>query len=136
MPGADHLYYDGACGLCHRSVRFVLHHDRTGAAFRFAPLGGETFQREIPEAQRRELADSIVVRTSGGRLLVRSAAVLYVLDRLGGGWRGLGRIGRCAPRPLRDWLYDRIAGVRHRLFAKPADACPVLPAELRGRFDP
>ena len=41
--GTDILFYDGSCGLCHRAVRFILAEDRSGTAFRFAPLGGETF---------------------------------------------------------------------------------------------
>jgi predicted DCC family thiol-disulfide oxidoreductase YuxK len=39
--------------------------------------------------------------------------------------------------PLRvlDAAYDGIAKIRHRIFATPADACPILPARLRERFD-
>jgi predicted DCC family thiol-disulfide oxidoreductase YuxK len=77
-----------------------------------------------------------VVRTEDGRLLTRSAAVVHVLKCLGGPWRELGIVGGCVPRPLLDWVYDRIARIRHRLFAKPDDACPVIPRELRARFDP
>ena len=36
------LYYDGDCGFCHRTVRFVIALDR-GEAFRFAPIDGSTF---------------------------------------------------------------------------------------------
>ncbi len=39
------------------------------------------------------------------------------------------------PRPVRDLAYDAVARVRHRLFAKPAGACPILSRELRSRFD-
>ena len=37
------VFYDGRCGLCHHSVRFLLARDRDGALFRYAPLFGETF---------------------------------------------------------------------------------------------
>jgi predicted DCC family thiol-disulfide oxidoreductase YuxK len=77
-----------------------------------------------------------VVRTEDGRLLTRSAAVVHLLKRLGGLWRVIGVLGGCLPSSLLDWTYDRIARVRHRLFAKPDDACPVVPRELRTRFDP
>jgi hypothetical protein len=36
---------------------------------------------------------------------------------------------------LLDTGYDGIARIRHRIFAKPPDACPILPAPLRDRFD-
>lgn len=67
-------------------MRFVLAEDRAGTAFRFAPLQGETFAARVPAEMRRLLPDSLVVLTEGGETLVRSAAVLYVLGRLGGLW--------------------------------------------------
>jgi predicted DCC family thiol-disulfide oxidoreductase YuxK len=129
------IFYDGHCGLCHGLVLFVLARDRGGAAFRFAPLGGESFRRALPAAARAALPDSIVLLTATGEALTRSAAVLHILDRLGGAWRLLSRLARLCPRPLRDFVYDRVAGVRHKLFARPADVCPVIPAHLRDRFD-
>jgi predicted DCC family thiol-disulfide oxidoreductase YuxK len=132
----ERLFYDGHCGLCHRSVSFVLRHDREGRTFRFAPLGGSTFQATLSAAERADLPDSIVIRTSDGRLLVRSRAAAHVLRRLGGGWRVLGSLVLVVPRPVADFVYDLVARVRHRLFARPAEVCPLMPVELRGRFDP
>jgi len=39
------------------------------------------------------------------------------------------------PRPLRDRLYDLVARTRYRLFGREDEACPVIPEELRSRFD-
>jgi len=130
------LFYDGGCGLCHRAVRFVLAVDREGQAFRFAPLGGATFLDQIPEKERAGLPDSMVLRTQDGVLLTRSAAALHVLRRLGGFWRGLAAVGSVLPRFLLDAVYDFVARVRFRLFAKPDDVCPLVPKELRARFLP
>lgn len=120
---ADTIFYDGHCGLCHRLVRFVLAVDRAGA-FRFAPL-----------VVRASLPDSIVVRTLDGELLVRWAASLYILQRLGGIWRWMGNSLDLLPRGFLDWCYDRVAGVRKRLFREPEDVCPRVPPHLRSRFD-
>ena len=136
MPAPELLFYDGGCGLCHRTVLFVLARDASGRAFRFAPLGGATFQAQVPEADRAGLPDSIVIRTEEGALLVRSAAVLHILRRLGGSWRVMAAIGGVVPRVLSDALYDFVARVRLRLFARPDDWCPVAPRELRDRFLP
>jgi len=76
------------------------------------------------------------VRTSDGRLLVRSRATRHVLARLGGPWRALGALLGVVPRPLAAGAYDRVASVRKSLFAKPATACPLVPRELAGRFEP
>lgn len=132
----ERLFYDGHCGLCHRSVLFVLHHDPAGRTFRFAPLGGPTFLSTLSEAERTGLPDSIVVQAADGRLLLRSRAAAHVLRRLGGGWQVLGSLVLVVPRPVADFVYDFVARIRHRLFDRPVDACPLVPADLRGRFDP
>lgn len=131
----DLMFYDGHCGLCHRAVRFVLDQDREGKLFRFAPLQGETFQRLVASEQRETLPDSVVVMTADGRLLARSEAGLHILRRLGGGWKVLAGVLGVVPRELRDFVYDFVARVRFRVFGRREDLCPVMPAELRTRFD-
>ncbi len=132
--GAATVFYDGACGLCHRTVRFVLSEDARGA-FRFAPIGGEAFSRAFSERERAEQPDAIIVRTDRGEVLVRSEAVLHILSRLGGLWRVAAMVARGAPLRFRDAAYDAVARVRRRLFAAPETACPLVPAALRTRFD-
>ncbi len=132
---AEYLFYDGHCGLCHRAVKFVLRHDRSGKAFRFAPLEGETFQARVAVERRAGLPDSVVVLRSDGELLVRSDAFLHILRRLGGGWRVLATVLSVIPRGLRDFVYDFVARIRYRVFGKRDDLCPMVPAELRARFD-
>lgn len=129
------IFYDGHCGLCHRTVRFVLARDRAGDLFRFAPLESNAFRTAVPQAARTGLPDSIVLRRQDGSLLVRSAAVLHILQRLSGGWRLLGAVAGIVPRVVLDFLYDAIAQVRHRLFRRPVESCPVVPPHLRTRFD-
>jgi predicted DCC family thiol-disulfide oxidoreductase YuxK len=130
------LFYDGHCALCHGAVKFVLKHDRSGNAFRFAPLQGSTFQSRITPEQRASLPDSIVVLTNEGALLVRSDAFLHIWRRLGGSWRFWARLINVMPRPVRDSGYDFIARIRNRVFGMRDDLCPVIPPELRARFDP
>ncbi|HEX9186541.1 MAG TPA: DCC1-like thiol-disulfide oxidoreductase family protein [Vicinamibacteria bacterium] len=125
------LFYDGACGLCHLSVRLLLALDRTGT-LRFAPLGGETFLRLVPEGERGALPDSLVLRTPDGRLRVRSLAVLEGLREAG--WPSGAAVLGLLPRPLADRLYDGVARLRHRLFRRPPQACPVVPPPQRSRF--
>lgn len=132
--GTDALFYDGACGLCHRTVRFVLAEERDAAATDFAPLGSAAFRAALGDVPG--LPDSVVLRASDGATLVRSAAVLRILAGLGGWWRALAALLRPVPRLLLDGLYDAVARVRRRLFRRPATACPVLPPRMRARFRP
>ena len=117
-------------------VKFVLKHDRSGNAFRFAPLQGETFQALVAKSERAGLPDSIVVLTREGKLLARSDAFLHILRRLGGGWKTLGGGLEVIPRGLRDAVYDFIARIRYRVFGRRDDVCPVAAPELSARFDP
>lgn len=129
----DTLLYDGSCGLCHRAVRFVLAEDRA-AAFRFAPLGGETFRNAVPASSRTELPDSLVIATADGLLITRTSGVRYIMQRLGGVWRCLALASRLVPTAFLDRAYDLVAAIRHRLFRRPQEACPILSRELRDRF--
>jgi predicted DCC family thiol-disulfide oxidoreductase YuxK len=131
---SDRLFYDGDCGLCHWAVKFVLANDRD-ALFRFAPLDSEPFRAAVPAATRAALPDSMVVVTRSGAVLTRSAGVLYIMRSLGGWWRPLAAVASIVPAAARDWAYDRLADVRYRLFARPAAVCPLLPDDLKGRFD-
>jgi predicted DCC family thiol-disulfide oxidoreductase YuxK len=135
LLGMDRLFYDGDCGLCHGAVRFVVQRDRRGSAFRYAPLGGSTFERLVPVAQRATLADSLVVLTSDRQLLARSEGVIYVLKKLGGIWPLVGSLLEIVPSWLRNAGYDWIARHRLRLFEPPVQSCPVPSGEEQGRFD-
>lgn len=128
------VYYDGDCGLCHRIVRFLLSEDTSGDGFRFAALQSDHFAQHVSDVERARLGDSVIVRTSDGRLLQRTAAVVHLMLALGGLWRILGSLIWCIPLPLRDLVYVGIAKVRKRLFPAPKGLCPLIPAELGKRF--
>ena len=129
------LFYDGHCALCHGAVTFILKRDRAGI-FHFAPLQGETFQSRVPPEKRAGLPDSVAILTLEGDLLIRSSAFLYIFRKLGGGWRFLASVLGVIPRPVRDAAYDLIARVRYRIFGTRDDLCPIVPPDLRARFEP
>jgi predicted DCC family thiol-disulfide oxidoreductase YuxK len=131
----DILFYDGECGLCHRAVKSVLRKDAQHVVD-YAPLGGETFQALLTAEQQRSIPDSLVVLTPEGELLTRSTAALRLMSQLGGGSRFRAKMLRRLPMALRDWGYDWVARNRKRWFDKPADTCPLVSKELRGRFLP
>lgn len=129
------LLFDGACGLCVWTVRFVLRHDRRGT-LRFASLEG-AFGRSVLE---RHLSlrgvDTVVWYEPAGeggpeQVLTRSRAVLRVLRYLGGPWR-LALVARLVPRGVLDALYSLVARYRRRLF--PGDACLLPSPTDRHRF--
>jgi predicted DCC family thiol-disulfide oxidoreductase YuxK len=128
------VFYDGQCGLCHGFVRFLLARDASGDNFAFAPLQGRYFATAIPESERAGVPDSVVVKATGGKLLAKSAAVLFLLRRLGRGYRLLARVLEMVPGSLLDLCYDVVASLRRKLFARPADVCPTMAPNWRRRF--
>lgn len=137
------LLYDGECGLCARSIQWVLERDVRARSMRFAPLQGDTAapllaRHGIAPDPRRGFESLVLVQDPGGpgeRVLMRSDAALAIGRYLGGRHAALARLGRLIPRSLRDLAYALVARNRLRFFGG-ADACRVPRGEERKRFLP
>ena len=130
------VLYDGVCGLCNRAVQAILRRDRAGL-FLFASLQGEPGRRALEHHGLLDgLPDSIVLLVDQGkpgeRVLLRSAAVLFIAGELGGLW-SIFRLLGWLPVSFRDRLYDRVARNRYRWFGR-MDSCPVPQNRYRDRF--
>lgn len=139
------VLFDGDCGFCRSWVRFAIAHD-PNARLRFAPLDGEVGRRIAEQhgyaAPTGRAYRSILV-IDRDRLLDRSDAVLAIAGVLvyprplsSAMLRGLRGVARMLPRPIRDWLYDRVAAARHRIARR--DSCPLteesMDRGMRERF--
>jgi predicted DCC family thiol-disulfide oxidoreductase YuxK len=127
------LLYDGVCGLCARSVRWILHHERDHEIL-FAPLQGETaagLRARFP-AIPEEL--STVVLVDGDRVHLRSKAFVHTAAHLRAPWRW-GRVLRIVPGVVLDLAYRVVARLRYRVFGK-HDTCEIPAPEQRARFLP
>jgi predicted DCC family thiol-disulfide oxidoreductase YuxK len=115
------ILFDGVCALCSRWVGFVVARD-PAARFRFLPVqapAGRALAAQLGIDAEAPETNAVLL---GGQALFKSDAALGVLAALPG-W-GWARFGGKLPRWLRDWLYDRVARNRFRLFGRLA-ACPV-----------
>lgn len=132
-PDRPIVFFDGVCGLCNRFVDWVITRDGRGH-FVFAPLQGSTARAMGVEPSTADPALWSIVLVDGSGVHERSDAVLLIAAGLGGAHR-LATILRWIPRPLRDWVYDRIARRRYRFFGK-REACR-MPSEVeQDRFLP
>ena len=120
------VIYDGRCGLCHRSVRYILNHDHHDR-FRFAANTSGAGRSVLARAGMSidPPPESIVV-VENGSIFTESDAVLAIAQKLGGIHRAL-VIGRVIPKCVRNWLYKRIARNRYRIFGQ-YEACQ-LPSQ-------
>ncbi len=130
---ADLVLYDGTCGLCARSVRWLLRHERDHE-LRFAPLQGET--TAALRERHPEIPQNIdtVVYVSAGKVHLRSKAFLYASSHLRVPWRWAHAF-RWFPGFLLNMGYRLIAAVRYRVWGH-VDACELPSPENRARFLP
>jgi predicted DCC family thiol-disulfide oxidoreductase YuxK len=127
------VLYDGVCGLCSRSVRWILRHERDHA-LKFAPLQGET--TAALRARYPEIPATLesVVFISGGKAYLRSKAFLYLARHLRAPWRWSYAF-RWFPGFILDLFYRVVAATRYRIFGK-TDTCELPAPDQRARFLP
>ena len=131
-PGGHPLVlYDGECGLCDRSVQFILGHDAEGL-FRYATLQGEAGRKYLERAGLPADYRGSVILVDDAGVHTHSTAALRILRRLDGpaSWMAAGRF---VPRPVRDGVYNFIARHRFRWFGR-ADACRLPSPDESARF--
>jgi predicted DCC family thiol-disulfide oxidoreductase YuxK len=130
--GAGLVLYDGQCGLCNRSVRWLIEHDR--GRLRYAPLQGPT--ATAARARFPEIPQTLetVVFIEGERAYLRTKAFLHVARHLTWPWRA-GYAFRWLPAGLIDPLYRFVARNRYRWFGS-YDECRLPTQAERHRMLP
>ncbi|MGX5733073.1 thiol-disulfide oxidoreductase DCC family protein [Bosea thiooxidans] len=131
MSEAPIWLYDGVCVFCSGGVNYTLKHERDHA-IRFVAIQS----REGRDLARQHGIDpddpESFLFIENGRALAESDGVLALIQHLSGPARLL-KAGRILPKALRDWLYDRVARNRYRIFGKKT-ACYMPNAAQRHRF--
>ncbi len=129
------FFYDGSCGFCAASVRFLHRIDRADR-LRFAPLGGITFLANIDVRTARRVTNSQgewqgAVALAKNEVYLGEEAVLKALSYCS--WPGpfLGKASRVAPKCLRDAIYEFIA---KRRFKIKRSTCQIPESRLRAKL--
>lgn len=123
------ILFDGVCGLCVFSVRFVIQRDSL-ALFRFASLQSP-IGKSIAERHGISGMDTMVL-VDDGIAYRRSTAALKIIRRLDGAWPLLYPL-IVIPAPLRNLVYDFIGKRRYRWFGK-TDECWIPQRDISDRF--
>ena len=125
------VLYDGDCGLCARSVQWILAHE-ADHAIQFAPLQGATAAAARARYPAIPTSVESVVYVNGGRVYLRSKAFLHAAAHLRAPWRWGYRL-RWLPALVLDLGYRAIAALRYRIWGH-ADACALVAPAQRARF--
>jgi predicted DCC family thiol-disulfide oxidoreductase YuxK len=131
VGGKPVVLFDGVCNLCSFWVRFAIARD-PAARLRFAPVQSDLGQDFL---RRRKMPTDVFESfylIEDGQVYEKSTAFLRMVRHLRRPWPLL-RAARILPQPLRDWLYDRIARNRYRLFGR-RDSCLMPSPEIASRF--
>ena len=125
------ILFDEECNLCSAWVRFVCQRDSRDK-FKFASVQSDTGKTLLEWSGLPIDHYETMVYVEHSNAYFRSAAFLKIVQYLEFPWPLL-ITARVIPRPLRDWLYNRIALNRYRLFGK-SDSCLIPSKELTKRF--
>jgi predicted DCC family thiol-disulfide oxidoreductase YuxK len=135
------VVFDGQCGLCNHTVRWLLRRDRRDR-LRFAassdPVVADLLKSHgIPAPTQNSGPDTILVLrnldTPVEEMLVRSKAILACLRVLPQPWPAFAAILRLIPRPFRESCYALISRWRYRIWGR-YDFCPIPTSEERSHF--
>lgn len=125
------VLFDGVCRLCSAWARFLLKFDRD-CRFKLATVQSEEGQAILFFFGLPLDEYETMLLVEGDQVYVKSDAILRIVKQLPLPWPALACF-RLIPRPVRDWMYDRIAQNRYRLFGK-KNACVVPSAADESRF--
>lgn len=131
IDNRDFIIFDGVCVLCNGWVKFVLRFDRKeNFSFVIAQSElGETIYEELG-LKSNDYDTFIIVKD--GQLYTKLDGVFALLSGIGWPWK-IFAIGKILPKPLKDWMYDRVAKNRYALFGK-RDVCMMPTPEVKTRF--
>lgn len=110
------ILFDGVCRLCQGWSRFIIRYDRH-QVFRLAPVQSEQGRAILQYFGLPTDHFETMLFVQGGDSFEKSTAFLKIIRLMPYPFRLL-FVFRYLPLKLRDWLYDRIALNRYRLFGK------------------
>lgn len=108
------VFYDGACPLCSRVVRFLLRHEKNNS-MKFAMLQGSFAKEFLYEKGITELNLTTFYLFRNNKLHSKSSAALHLIPFLKWYFLPLGLFW-VIPKIMRDLVYDFVARNRYNFF--------------------
>lgn len=126
------ILFDGTCHLCSGTVSFIAKRDRK-ALYRFISIQSDIGQAFLKSYGVDDVQDlTTVYYLRGNRCLKQSAALIYILNDLGGMWKCFYPL-IYIPSPLRNAVYCFVSRHRYKWFGRKKTCLP-LGSDVRDRF--
>lgn len=125
------ILFDGVCKLCNAWSNFIIKYDHQHV-FKLCSVQSNEGQKILRHfGLSTEVYESMLV-VEGNAVYQQSDAFFQVVAKLGYPWKFI-CVFRMVPKLLRNWIYDRIALNRYRLFGK-YDTCLLPAADHDARY--
>lgn len=125
------VLFDGVCRLCSAWANFLIRFDRKHQ-FKLATVQSREGQAILQWYGFPTDYYETMLLVDGAKIYTKSSAFFRVMRRLPWPWPLL-CVGWFVPSFIRDWLYDRVALNRYRLFGR-YDVCVVPSKDHKARF--
>ena len=125
------ILFDAICVICNGWAKFLIQHDQY-ATFKLASVQSPLGEAILKHYGMSTTKYSTMVVIYQGQCYLESTALLKVMQHLGLPF-SLMPAGYVMPRPIRDFLYRRVALNRYWLFGT-TDYCLLPSAENRHHF--
>lgn len=110
------VLFDGVCKLCGAWARFLIRFDRQGV-FKLCSIQSDEGQAILAFYGMPTDYVETMALVEGPEIYTKSTAFFRVMQRLPFPWP-LILVFVLVPRVVRDWLYDRIALNRYKIFGR------------------
>lgn len=125
------ILFDGVCKLCNAWSNFIIKYDRQHL-FKLCSVQSEEGKKILLHFGLPSESYETMLYVEGCQSFQKSDAFFQIVAKLGYPWKAV-FIFRLIPKPIRDWMYDRIALNRYNLFGK-YDYCTLPSPDHEARF--
>ena len=125
------ILFDGVCKLCNAWSKFIIRYDKK-RIFKLASVQSPEGQLILDYFKFPTDYFETMLYIEDGACYEKSDAFFMIISKLEFPWR-MFIIFKFFPRLIRDWVYDRIALNRYKLFGK-YDHCLLATPDHENRF--
>jgi predicted DCC family thiol-disulfide oxidoreductase YuxK len=125
------ILFDGVCKLCNAWSKFIIKYDKKHV-FKLCSVQSEEGEKILLHFGFPTEFYETMLYVEGGQCFQQSDAFFRVMAKLGFPWKMV-CVFWIIPKLIRNWMYDRIALNRYRLFGK-YDYCVLPVPDHEDRF--
>lgn len=125
------ILFDGVCKLCNAWCNFIIRHDKQ-QLFKLCSVQSDEGKKILSHFNLPTNSYETMLYVEGNQCFKQSDAFFKIIAQIGFPWK-LACIFWIIPKSIRNWMYDRIALNRYRIFGK-YNYCTLPSPDHKDRF--